>query len=96
MLPDHSSQNLRRIILGNHVEQRIAQRGGDVETVKTRVRRAHTLVSQRPFLVGVPLALLGEDVVPVVKFRQGGSRAVVATVLCPSHVLKPGTLPLKV
>jgi hypothetical protein len=95
-MPVEPCAHLERIVLDTHVQQRIAQRGGDVETVKTRVRRAHTLVSRRPFLFGVPLALLGEDVVPVVKFRQGGSRAVVATVLCPSHVLKPGTVPLKV
>ena len=95
-MPVEPCSHLERIVLDTHVRRRIAQRGGDVETVKTRVRRAHALIRQRPFLVDVPLALLGEDVVPVVEFHQHGSRAVVATVLRPSQVLKPGTFPLQV
>ncbi len=90
------SQPTLRVILPSHVERRIAQRGGDLAAVERRVRQAHQIVQERHFLLGLPLALQGGDVVPIVEFRQRGTRAVVATVLRPDQRLKPGTLPLDV
>jgi len=89
-------QNLNRIIMQPHVRYRIHQRGGNVADVEALVHRAHRFVQERSFLLGLPLALRGGDVVPIVEFRQHGSRAVVATALTPGQCLKPGTVPLEV
>jgi len=79
-----------------HVKARIRQRGGIVADVEARVRQAHQFVRERSFLLDQPLALQGGHVVPIVEFRQHGSRAVVATVLTPMQCLKAGTVPLEV
>jgi hypothetical protein len=91
-------RDLERTIFANdHALARNRERGdGDAVALQQRVREAHRFVRERPFLLGLPLALKGGATWPVVEFRQRGSRAVIVTVLPAGAVLKPGTVPLEV
>lgn len=82
-----------KIVVEPHVEDRIAERGGALPDVLARVIKARHLPEAQQ---GRPLALRKGPVVPVVEFRQRRTRAVVATVLTPNMVLKPGTIPVEV
>jgi len=80
-----SNRNLTGVFFPSHVRQRLAERGGDQNTIIARISQAR---QQHQQLRG-DCALIGRSPVVIAEFRA--TRAIVQSVLEPGMALKPGT-----
>ncbi len=80
-----SNRTLTGVFFPPHVRQRLAERGGDQNTIIARISQAR---QQHQQLRG-DCALIGRSPVVIAEFRA--TRAIVQSVLEPGMALKPGT-----
>jgi len=85
------------VIISPHSRQRLRLRGNgcSIADVRERVVRA----CQCPEAAfGKRLALVGDDVVPIIEVKQHsyGTKAVVVTILAPEQALRPDTVRVEV
>lgn len=79
-----SYQNFTEVFFPAHVRQRLAERGGDQQTIVARISQAR---QQHQQLRG-DCALIGHSPVVIAEFRA--TRAIARSVLAPGMALKPG------